>query len=631
VSRLISARAPRHSWAAPLVAIALTFASAAGLSWAVYRTVWDQAEASHALVRLSLLSGEIARLDEALTASARLSAASGDLTWEARYNADVPRLDTAIHEAMALADSPQAKAALARTATSNLRLIDLETAGFEAARAGRLDQARALVLGKRYQALKTDYSAGLAEALQVARAAADRNTRAAERRLQVLLFVGAGALLAIAALWLVILHAETRRVEALKAWRDLRDLDRRKTEEGRELAAARDAAESANRAKSEFLANMSHELRTPLNGVLGVAGALSRTALTPTQREMADLITDSAKTLEAILSDILDLSKIEAGRLSIEEAPFDLAAEVGSICDLMRTRAEERGLAFELRLDPATAGGFVGDALRLKQVIANLLSNALKFTAKGSVRLAVEVTEAAAGEPQVRFSVSDTGIGFDEAAAGRLFDRFAQADGSITRRFGGTGLGLAITQSLVEMMGGTITATSRPGFGSTFTVEVPLCRGCAPRQAAAPATPMGDQRGLRILLAEDHVVNQRVVDLILQPHGVDLTIVDDGAQAVAAVESASFDLILMDMQMPVMDGLTAVAAIRRLEQDRGAKRTPIAMLSANAMDEHRKASLACGADVHIAKPFSPETLIAQIQDLLDGAAGGDAEALDAVA
>ena len=625
--RPVFVRPSSHSRTAPLIAIALTLATAVGLSWAVYRTVWAEAEAGHNLVRLSLLSGEISRLDEALTASARLSATSGDLSWEARYKADVPRLDAAIREAMERAKSPQAKAALARTATSNLRLIELETAGFDAARAGRPDRARAFVLGARYRALKAEYSAGLAEALREALATADRHSNETKDRLLVLLLAGAGALLAIAVLWLVILRNETRRVEALKAWRDLRDLDRRKTEEGRELAAARDAAESANLAKSEFLANMSHELRTPLNGVLGVAGALSRTSLTAKQREMADLISDSARTLEAILSDILDLSKIEAGRLSIEEAPFDLAGEVGSICDLMRMRAEERGLAFELRIDPAAAGGFIGDALRLKQVIANLLSNAFKFTTQGSVSLAVEVVEAPDDGPRVRFSVSDTGIGFDAAAGGRLFDRFAQADGSITRRFGGTGLGLAITQSLVEMMGGTIAATSRPGVGSTFTVEVPLRRSQAPRRAAAPAAPMGDQRGLRILLAEDHVVNQRVVDLILQPQGVDLTIVGDGAQALAAVESAAFDLILMDMQMPVMDGLTAVAAIRRLEAARGGPRTPIAMLSANAMDEHRKASLACGADAHIAKPFSPETLIAQIQDLMERAEVADPEAV----
>ena len=627
-----------NRWTAPLVAIVLTLTTAVALAWAVNTTVSEEVAAERVLVRLALLSGEISRLDEALTASARLSATSGDMTWKARYDADVPRLDTAINEAMKLSKSPAARTALAATATSNLRLIELETAGFEFARVGDLDRARALVLGQRYQSLKSTYSAGLSEALAVARATAVRHSEVARNRLLLLLVIGVGALLTIAALWLaIILRNETRRVEVLKAKRDLLELDRRKSLEGQELSAALATAESANRAKSEFLANMSHELRTPLNGVLGVAGVLLNTGLTTEQTEMTSLIVASARTLEAILGDILDLSKIEAGRVSIENGAFDLAGEIGLIAELMRTRADERGLKFELRVDAAAADGmFIGDSLRIKQVIGNLLSNAIKFTPNGSVTLAVRIEDEADDRCRVLIEVTDTGIGFEEAASHTLFDRFVQADGSITRRFGGTGLGLAISQSLVEMMGGAIAGTSQLGCGSTFTVELPLSRvwpvaEVATVEAGALAAGLSgdDEGGLRILLAEDHVVNQRVVDLILRPYGVDLTIVDDGAQAVAITKTKAFDLILMDMQMPVMDGLTAIKAIRRMELEDGRPRTPIAIVSANAMAEHRKASLASGADMHVAKPFSPDTLIAEIHQLLALSAPPGERALEA--
>ena len=403
----------------------------------------------------------------------------------------------------------------------------------------------------------------------------------------------------------------------------------------READAAREAAEAASKAKDDFLANMSHEIRTPLNAVVGVAGVLATTPLSTHQRDMVGMIETSGLLLERLVSDVLDLAKIESGLMAIDVGPFDLEACIRGIANLMGVRAAEKGVAFTLRLSEAARGLFLGDGLRLQQVLANLLSNAIKFTPEGEVSLTVDVEPDAASSTlsRLRVAVRDTGIGFDESLAASLFDRFSQADNSITRRFGGTGIGLSICKQLVDLMGGHIRVRSRPGAGSTFSFDIPLARPAADADAAdveavsAPeAVDLDAGPALRILLVEDNDINQEIVALMLAPHHVELEIADNGHLGLECFQRQTFDLVLMDMQMPVMDGLTAIRAFRALEAAEPARvRTPIALLSANAMEQHRLQGVEAGADLHISKPITPESLIAGVRQALR-AGGADRSA-----
>ncbi|MAK83256.1 ATP-binding protein [Phenylobacterium sp.] len=368
--------------------------------------------------------------------------------------------------------------------------------------------------------------------------------------------------------------------------------------------------EQANAEKSRFLANMSHELRTPLNGVIAISQALKARQVDPKDQELAELIVSSGRLLEQVLTDILDFSSIEAGRIHLAREAFEIEPLVARIAELHRAAAAEKGLKLEWTVEPDVQGAYLGDPVRLTQVLSNLFSNAVKFTPSGRVSLTVSRRGRA-----LEFAVRDTGIGFDEVVRARLFRRFEQADDSIRRRFGGTGLGLAISRSLVELMGGEITVSSKPGEGSEFCVLLELPRAepssemDEPAAGETDAAPLG---ALRILLAEDHPTNQKVVQLILG--AVDLTpvVVGDGQAALDAMAAEPFDVVLMDMQMPVLDGLSATAEIRRREAALGRPRTPVIMLTANALEEHVQAGQAAGGDWHLSKPIRAEDLLGAI-------------------
>jgi signal transduction histidine kinase/CheY-like chemotaxis protein len=372
------------------------------------------------------------------------------------------------------------------------------------------------------------------------------------------------------------------------------------------------AAEAANQAKSAFLATMSHEIRTPLNGVLGMAQAMAADDLSRLQRERLSVIHQSGESLLAILNDVLDLSKIEAGRLELESIEFDLCDVARGAHSAFTALANKKGLSFALDVE-AAAGRYRGDPTRLRQILYNLISNALKFTERGEIRVT-----GAYENGTLSVSVCDTGVGISSENLERLFGKFDQLDSSTTRRFGGTGLGLSICRELAHLMGGDIGVESEAGRGSRFTLKIPLPRIGEARPAlglASPPTAVAPERApaaLRVLAAEDNAVNQLVLKTLLHQFGVDPTVVDNGRAAVEAWTREAWDLVLMDVQMPEMDGLAATAAIRAAEKSEGRTRTPIIALTANAMAHQIESYLAAGMDGHVAKPIEAAALFAAL-------------------
>ncbi|HVX65695.1 MAG TPA: PAS domain S-box protein [Bryobacteraceae bacterium] len=403
-------------------------------------------------------------------------------------------------------------------------------------------------------------------------------------------------------------HVVVRDITEQKRWEDALE------QKNRELSDALEAARQATEVKSRFLANMSHEIRTPMNGVIATSELLADTELNAAQQEYVDMIRSSAQSLLRVINDILDISKIEAGKLELVPAPFDVAAIVGEVESFLRVQAAGKGLELHSEVDAAVPKRVRGDAGRLRQILLNLAGNAVKFTDKGGVVIRAALDSDSPGQAVVRFTVTDSGIGIAEQDAGHLFQSFVQADNSPARRYNGTGLGLAISKQLIELMGGSIGLESKPGCGSTFwfTARFETAEAAAePGDAAAACPAAMTFPGTAVLVAEDNGVNRTIATRMLERLGCSVDAVADGRQAVDAAAQRRYDLIFMDGQMPVLDGLAAARQIRTAEA--GGSHTPIVAVTASAMVGDRERCLEAGMDDYLTKPLALDKISAMLR------------------
>lgn len=568
-------------------------------------------------LKIMSLNAEIMRLDEVLTMSALMAASTGDPKWEQRYMSHLQLLESTIKEATDFAPDAYLAAGAKETDAANAGLVALEQEAFHLVKEGKKEKALAILEGDNYSKMKSIYAKGMKQFTGFLESNSHRTIDNITRQQEyVLLTLPPGIILVLLSWFFSMRSIKRWRTESEITHARLGRTNLKMEAVARDLEESFAKAEAANKAKSDFLSNMSHELRTPMNGVLGMASLLADTPLNDEQKEFVTTINSSGENLLMLLNDILDFSKIEAGALVLEHIAFNLTDALHKTTTLLRPQAEKKGVDLSLDCETDVPHNIWGDSGRIRQIIMNLLGNAIKFTDRGHVRLSVRLQEADDGD-RLHITIEDTGMGIPADKLGTIFEKFTQADSTVTRKYGGTGLGLTITKQLVGLMGGEIGVESAEGKGSSFWFTIP----CKPAKASDEVVTIEQLRCIthsvidkmpignaRALLVEDYHVNKIFAEKLLRKFGFQhIDTAEDGLEAILKYDDNTYDIIFMDCQMPRMDGYITTQEIRARESS-NLNYTPVVAMTANAMMGDREKCLKAGMDDYLSKPLRAEYL-----------------------